>query len=110
MVPKTKSPLRRLFEHWKGFRLFRFWREDAEAQAHSENTIYTSDKRIDLFVGLITTIIGLAMLVIPLWILAFVNGLVGRLAIITAFLVIFLCFVAALTIARPFEALGATAG
>ena len=107
MVPKYKSPLRRCLERWKGFRLLDLWRQQPDNP--DKHVIYTSDKRIDLFVGLVTTIIGLAMLVVPLWVLAFVPGMVYRLTTITVFLVVFLGFVSSMTVARPPEALGGTA-
>jgi hypothetical protein len=107
IVNKSKSPLRRFLEKSTHFRLLKVWREASDSQ--DENVIYTSDKRIDGFIAFITTIIGLAMLVAPLWILAFVTGIVYRLAVITIFLVVFLCFVSSMTVARPSEALGAAA-
>ena len=107
LVNKSKSPLRRFLERSTRFRLLGVWRENSDSQ--DENVIYTSDKKIDGFIAFITTIIGLAMLVAPLWILAYVTGIVHRLAVITIFLVVFLCFVSSMTVARPFEALGAAA-
>lgn len=107
IVDKSKSPLRRCLEKSTRFRLLRLWREDSGSR--DENVIYTSDKRIDIFIAAVTTVIGLSMLIAPLWILAFVTGLVHRLAIITSFLVVFLCFVSTGTVAKPFEALGAAA-
>lgn len=107
MVNKTKSPLRQLLEKSSHFRLLGIFREASEWR--DQYVINTSDKRIDMFIALVTTIIGLGMLVAPLWILAFVSGIVYRLAIITIFLVVFLCFVSTGTVAKPFEALGAAA-
>lgn len=51
------------------------------------------------------------MLIVPLWVLAFVSSKVYRLAIITSFVAIFLFFVSFtyIAIARPFETLGAAA-
>ena len=49
------------------------------------------------------------MLLVPLWVLAFVTWVVYRLAIITSFVVVFLFFVSFTTVARPFETLGAAA-
>ena len=81
---------------------------DKEASLRG-TTVYLVDKRIDMFVALIITIVGLLMLIVPLWVLAFVGKTTYRLAIITAFVVIFLCFVSFTTVARPFETLGAAA-
>jgi hypothetical protein len=110
MVPYNKSPLRRCLERWKGFRLWNVWRQNHEQPEHQDkHVIYMSDKRINLFIGLITTVVGLAMLVTPLWVLAFVPQTVYRLTTITVFLIVFLCFVSSMTVAKPFEALGAAA-
>jgi hypothetical protein len=60
-------------------------------------------------VNLIITVLGLSMLVAPLWWLAFVAHTAKRIGIITGFVVAFLCFVTFATNARTFESLGATA-
>lgn len=107
MVPKTKTPLRRALESSSHFRLFRLWRKPSPIE--DQNVHYTSDQRIDVFVNMIIALVGLIMLIVPLWLLAFVASVVHRLAIITSFLVVFLCFVSFTTVARPFETLGAAA-
>ena len=107
MVPKSKTPLRKFLERSSHFRLLRLWRKKSVVE--DENIHYISDQRINLFVALVITILGLAMLIVPLWILAFVSDSVYRLAVITVFVVVFLCFVSFTTVARPFETLGAAA-
>lgn len=107
IAPKVKSPLRRFMEHSKHFRLFRLWLMASPNE--DENIHYTSDQRIDLFVNMVIALAGLTMLIVPLWVLAFVTWIVHRLAIITSFVVVFLCFVSFTTVARPFETLGAAA-
>ena len=107
MVPKDKAPLRRLLEKSSRFRRWSLWRKMPKSQDAS--VIYTSDQKVELFIGLINTTLGLAMLVAPLWILAFVENKVYRLVIITMFLICFLSVVTFTTVARPFESLGATA-
>jgi hypothetical protein len=62
-----------------------------------------------MFVNIVIALIGLIMLIVPLWWLAFVTPVRHRLAIITSFVVVFLCFVSFTTVARPFETLGAAA-
>ena len=107
MVPKNKTPLRQLLEKSSGFRLFLLWRK---RRNHEDETIhYISDQRIDFFVSLVITVLGLMMLIAPLWLLAFITDKVHRLEIITSFLMAFLCLISFATIARPFESLGATA-
>ncbi|KAN0089020.1 hypothetical protein V8E51_019280 [Hyaloscypha variabilis] len=111
LVPKTKTPLRRLLERSQRFRLWQKWhvkREDLEGHdPHHE--IYTSDEHIEAFVTLTIGSVGLAMLIAPLWILNFVDGPVTSLAIITSFIVLFMCLVSFASVAKPFESLGATA-
>ena len=107
IVPKSKTPLRSLLERSSHFRLFRLWLKPIKER--DENIHYTSDERIDMFISVIIASIGLAMLIAPLWSLAFVTWVVYRLAIITCFVVLFLCFVTFTTVARPFETLGAAA-
>lgn len=107
VIPKSKTPLRSLLERSSHFRLFRLWLKPVKGG--DENVRYTSDERIDMFVSVIIASIGLVMLIVPLWWLAFITWVVYRLAIITCFVVVFLCFVSFTTIARPFETLGAAA-
>jgi hypothetical protein len=107
IVPKAKTPLRRALERSSRFRLFRPWKTSPPIE--DSNIHYTSDQRIDTFVNVIIALVGLVMLIVPLWVLAFVTWVVHRLAIITSFVVVFLCFVSFTTVARPFETLGAAA-
>lgn len=71
--------------------------------------IYTSDSRIEAFITTVIVVIGLGMLIAPMWILNFLDGSVKKLACITAFIVVFLGLVSYATTSRPFEGLGATA-
>ena len=74
-----------------------------------KNVYYIADKKIDRFItGFIMTV-GLAMLIAPLWILFFLEGLVQRLAVISAFIVLFVTLVSVTTVAKPFESLAAAA-
>ena len=107
MVPKVKTPLRCALERSSRFRLFRLWKIPPPIE--DRNIHYASDQRIDMFVNTIIAMVGLIMLIVPLWVLAFVTWVVHRLAIITSFVVVFLCFVSFTTVARPFETLGAAA-
>jgi hypothetical protein len=49
------------------------------------------------------------MLIVPLWVLEFVPEQKFRLVIITVFMALFLGLVSAVTVAKPFESLAATA-
>lgn len=83
--------------------------DDFERQA----TIYNKESRIDKFVTCATIAIGLAMLLVPLWLLQYFTSrrtdTTNKLWIITAFLIGFAVLFSVLTVARPFEVLAATA-
>lgn len=108
MVPKAKAPLRRLLERSSHFRLARVWRRTLP-EHHDENVRYASDQRIDYFVALVITAIGLMMLIAPLWILAGVQKMSSRLGVITAFIVSFVVLLSLTAVVRPFESLAGAA-
>ena len=70
---------------------------------------YERNERLEGFVTVTICLVGLVMLVAPLWILTYVYLSAARLAIITAFIVVFLGLIQSVTIAKPFETLAATA-
>ncbi|KAL6816727.1 hypothetical protein V8C40DRAFT_269178 [Trichoderma camerunense] len=111
VVQKEKPPLRRVIDSSRIFRTMSLWeKERGDVSAHDmENVTYVSEQRLDFFVSLITTIIGLAMLVTPLWILQSTTNLQSKLIIITVFIIVFLLVLSFGMVAKPFEALGATA-
>ena len=77
-----------------------------------ETTVYNKESVIDKSVTFVTMVIGVAMLVGPLWWLQHLstqNNLEARLAVITGFLVFFTLLLSILTVAQPFEVLAATA-
>lgn len=74
-----------------------------------KNVHYMADKKIDRFITTFIMIVGLAMLIAPLWILAFLEPLVQRLGVISAFIVLFVTLVSVTTVAKPFESLAAAA-
>ncbi|PKK44586.1 hypothetical protein CI102_10959 [Trichoderma harzianum] len=111
VVQKEKPPLRRVIDRSRIFRSMSLWEKKREnVSAHDmKNVLYVSEQRLDLFVSLITTMIGLAILVTPLWILQSTTNLQSKLIVITVFIVVFLLVLSFGMVARPFEALGATA-
>ena len=78
-----------------------------------ETTIYTKDALVDKFVTCIIMLVGLGMLIGPLWWLQHLSNyqanLQIRLGVITAFLILFAILISLLAIVRPFEVLAATA-
>lgn len=113
LIPKNRSPLRRLFERSSRFRLSRLWQNTlppSDLPAHVQQYIHlSSDKRIDRFVACTTIVVGLVMLIAPIWILAFAYQVVVKLAIITLFILLFMALASFGMNARPYEALAATA-
>ena len=111
VVPKSKSPLRVLLEHSHRFRLLKLWQEKyVDAAGYSdENVHYFSDEKIDRFIATFIMVLGIIMLIAPLWILAFLGGLVQRLGVISAFIVLFVALISVTTVAKPFESLAAAA-
>ena len=132
MVPRIKPPLRRFLDRFDIIGRIGCWRRREKQvmlwkdmssrdkqmansvqldQRHfrSETTIYNMEERIDKFVTCVTIGLGLIMLIAPLWLLQYVDSDMGRLRIITCFLVGFTFLLSILVVARPFEVLAATA-
>lgn len=70
---------------------------------------YSDDKRIDRFVTVLIVGVGTIMLLVPMWILQALSNSNYKLAVITAFVAVFLGLVSYATVAKPFETLAATA-
>ncbi|KAF9695172.1 hypothetical protein EKO04_007093 [Ascochyta lentis] len=113
VVPKSVAPVRRLLEKSSRFRLSKLWALEnpplPQHSVHPEEIHYSSDAKIDNAVGVTITMLGMIMLIAPLWILNETSGPRARLAIITGFIVIFLGLIAFTTVAKPFESLAAAA-
>ena len=110
LVPASKSPLRLFLERSRHFRLLKLWRkEPSDSAVKDENVHYISDAKIDHFVTVFIMSIGLIMLIAPLWILTYLGGLARRLAVISAFIVLFAVLISWTTVAKPFESLAAAA-
>jgi hypothetical protein len=110
LVPKPISGLRKLLEKSPHFRFSSLWRKKPPPSTEEDDMIhYSSDRRIDACIGVTVTIMGMLMLIVPLWVLAVTEGMMQRLGVITGFVVLFLCLVAFATVAKPFEALAAAA-
>jgi hypothetical protein len=72
-------------------------------------TTWPNDERVEGLSTIVIAFVGLGMLIGPLWWLAFVNGIVHRLSIITGFMGIFFILVEVATDAGVFNALIASA-
>ncbi|TDZ67894.1 hypothetical protein CTRI78_v002716 [Colletotrichum trifolii] len=75
----------------------------------AEEVSHYSDKRIDAFASAVIISVGVAMLITPIWVLEGMVDLKGKLAVITCFIFVFLLVLSLAMVAKPFEALGATA-
>lgn len=123
VVPKQRTPLRRFMDRYQLLRNLICFRQRKLNQSHfghedpenfeTNTTIYTRDTTINKFVTCTTILLGLAMLVGPLWVLQYVStaesGLHNRLTVITVFIIAFTIMISILTVATPFETLAATA-
>lgn len=75
-----------------------------------ENVSLHDEERAEAFFTRATMLLGLAMLIGPLWILESVSGPLQRLGVITSFILLFFILVSFITTAKPFESLAAAAG
>lgn len=78
-----------------------------------ETTVYNKDRFFEKFLTVFTIVIGLAMLIGPLWILQHLStqpsNLEVRLGVITGFIAFFAILTSLFTVAKPYEVLAATA-
>ncbi|KAF2019875.1 hypothetical protein BU24DRAFT_128329 [Aaosphaeria arxii CBS 175.79] len=109
--PHPSTPLGKLLERTRLIRLSRMVESKADPsyQSNSGNTHYSSDAALDnLSTGSII-ILGLCMLLGPMWWLEFVSNSIIRLTIITVFLACFMGSMALATVNRPFEVVASSA-
>lgn len=115
--PKTRSWFRNVLERTlvlrtPGIRAL-FERKPEEYRTINTNipTIWQNDRRIEHLSSAIIAVVGLGMLIGPLWLLGTVNdqGWRTRLGIIAGFVVFFFVLVAVATTARVFDALASAA-
>lgn len=74
----------------------------------NEDTVWPNDRRMEKVSTAVISVVGISMLIGPIWALAFIRPIEGRLGVISGFIVIFFV-VLAVTISRLYEALAATA-
>jgi hypothetical protein len=115
LVPKAITPFQHLLEKSTRFRLSRLWvKKQPDLPIHSaaypDTLHYRSDARVDRSVGVTVMVLGLAMLIAPLWVLAYTEVMWKRLGVMTGFIVLFLGRVAFTTIAKPFQESGGCSG
>lgn len=111
MVPRVKIPRRKLLQKSTNFQLLRFWRDRKapELATYNEGFVrYNSNQRIDRFLNILVMVLGMGMLIAPMWILVYLTTDEAKLGTITAFVMTFLGILSTVTATRPFEILGAT--
>lgn len=118
--PKTKSPGRNFLEkfafgsRWnpRGIPWLRSWfsREAPKdvVSLKNEGTVWPNDQRMEKVSSFVISVVGLAMLIGPIWALAYLESRTVRLGVISGFIVLFFV-VLAVTRSRLYEALAATA-
>lgn len=110
LVEKRKPFLHLLFEHIDDKYLAKWFSvKDRPDRVKSETTTYSSNKKIDVVMTAVIVVIGLLVLLGPMWWLEFVVDGNRRLGIISAFVVLFAGILASATVQRPFEVLAGTA-
>ena len=110
LVTRVKSPLRLLLEKCQPLLTSRMFRANLRADhVKSATTTYHSNTGFDAFVTAVLIILGLTLLLVPMWTLQFMTDDVKRLGIITGFILLFTSLLASATVAKPFEVLAATA-
>ncbi|KAF4981416.1 hypothetical protein FZEAL_2764 [Fusarium zealandicum] len=111
MVQRDKTPMRRLIDKSRRMRTLSIWehKNERKSEHDTDEVSFYSDKRIDNFASAVIVTIGVTMLITPIWVLQAMDSLQGKLGVITAFILIFLLVLSFAMVAKPFEALGATA-
>lgn len=110
IAQEVKSPLQGLVEKISHIRKWAFFKpKHSEVLVESKTTYYHDTEAIEAFVNAILIAFGLLLFLAPVWSLQFILNDIKRLAVITAFIVLFATILASATAAKPFETLAATA-
>ena len=110
VLPKEKSPLRRIYNKAESLGFGWFRRDPTDIVGYDpETTSLLEEERAETVMSRVVLFIGLLMLIGPLWILEYVRGSAQSLAVITGFIILFLGLLSFTTAAKPFESLAAAA-
>ncbi|RDW92781.1 uncharacterized protein DSM5745_00103 [Aspergillus mulundensis] len=101
-VPKDPNPMRDLLVNSSLFRSLPFWRpRHHEGQlpyyVGEDSVIYAEDWIIDLCAKLLIVALGLILLLAPIWLLAYLDELLSKLALVSVFIFSFSALLTALT-------------
>ncbi|KAF2026143.1 hypothetical protein EK21DRAFT_92684 [Setomelanomma holmii] len=108
---RTRTPLGRWLEGCRKPHLWRIFREKDRPGLHvkAASTVYSSNQKFDRLTSRTIIVLGLVMLLAPMWWLEFVSSSNIRLGIITGFLCVFISIMSTATINQPFQVVAATA-
>lgn len=116
LISREKTPIRQIIDSSHFLRTLPIWKRktktadyDPAADDEPELIRYYSDDRMDSFASAVIATIGVTMLIAPLWILMSLDDPKTKLAVITVFISVFLLILSFAMVAKPFEALAATA-
>ena len=111
LVRKDKTPLRRMIDSSHRLRTMSLWRHKSDdVPTYDAGSVFLySDQRIDGLASAIIIAIGITMLITPIWVLQAMDSPAKKLVVITMFVLAFLLTLSFAMVAKPFEALGATA-
>lgn len=107
-----KPSMRRFLERHIVFRSHWLWKQDPPSDTRDVDRVmrrYEKDEKIDFVTTIVMLLVGMIMLLVPIWTLAVITTPFAKLGVITTFIVLFLLVVSYATIARPWETLAATA-
>jgi hypothetical protein len=108
---RSRPPLGRWIEACQSFQLWKIFRAQPVPGHHveSKTTVYSSDEKFERFTTAIIILIGLVMLLAPMWWLEFTSASKVRLGVITGFICAFISIMSVATSNKPFEVVAATA-
>lgn len=109
IIPISRTPLRKALERTEWFKTSNFFRRSPARSQQDETVFYHNDTRMQAFDSGTVMLVGLAMLLAPIWILYTVKTPRYRLGVISAFVTAFMVLLQVVTTAKPSESLAATA-
>nr|KAK5443051.1 hypothetical protein LTR18_005728 [Exophiala xenobiotica] len=107
ILTKGRSPLRHLVEKSRKFRSWGLFSISKEGGTSTSR--FYSGRKMDAFTNAIIIVLGLTMLLGPIWWLNSVQSADGKLGIITGFTFLFTVVLVCSSVEQPFQILGGTA-
>ncbi|KAI3325317.1 hypothetical protein HD806DRAFT_492635 [Xylariaceae sp. AK1471] len=106
-----KTPFRHWIDNSLALRTLSIWKKQSRLVPgyEAQNISYYSNTKMNAFASAMIVVIGATLLITPIWILQAMDSLKLKLAVITVFVLVFLLTLSFALVAKPFEALGATA-